>query len=54
MMGRNDKPQKPLFYSFNLDDLVPQDHLLRQQGRLWALSVEGSLLPQYHNPQSET
>jgi hypothetical protein len=27
MMGRNDKPQKPLFYAFNLDDLVPQDHL---------------------------
>ena len=30
MMGRNDKPQKPLFYAFNLDDLVPQDHLLRK------------------------
>ena len=22
MMGRNDKPQKPLFYSFNLDDVL--------------------------------
>jgi hypothetical protein len=28
MMGRNDQPQKPLFYTFNLDDVVPQDHLL--------------------------
>jgi hypothetical protein len=33
MMGRNDKPQKPLFYSFNLNDRVPQDHLLRQIDR---------------------
>ena len=33
MMGRNDKPQKPLFYTFNLDDLVPQDHLLRKIDR---------------------
>jgi hypothetical protein len=32
MMGRNDKPQKPLFYAFNLDDVVPQDHLLRKIG----------------------
>jgi transposase len=38
MMGRNDKPQKPLFYSFNLDDLVPQDHLLRQIDRFLDLS----------------
>ena len=34
MMGRNDKPQTPLFYSFNLDDLVPQDHLLRDIDRV--------------------
>jgi transposase len=38
MMGCNDKPQKPLFYSFNLDDLVPQDHLLRQIDRFLDLS----------------
>jgi hypothetical protein len=30
MMGSNDKPQDELFYSFNLDDVVPEDHLLRQ------------------------
>ena len=38
MMGRNDKPHKPLFYSFNLDDLVPQDHLLRQIDQFLDLS----------------
>jgi len=38
MMVRNDKPQKPLFYSFNLDDLVPQDHLLRHIDRFLDLS----------------
>jgi hypothetical protein len=29
VMGSNDKPQDELFYSFNLDDVVPEDHLLR-------------------------
>jgi transposase len=38
MMGRNDKPQNPLFYSFNLDELVPQDHLLRHIDRFLDLS----------------
>jgi hypothetical protein len=33
MMGRNDKPQSPLFYSFNLGEVVPQDHLLRRIDR---------------------
>jgi hypothetical protein len=28
MMGSNDKPQEELFYAFNLDEMVPQDHLL--------------------------
>lgn len=30
MMGSSDKPQNELFYSFNLDEVVPEDHLLRQ------------------------
>jgi transposase len=34
MMGSNDKPQEELFYAFNLDDVVPQDHLLRDIDRL--------------------
>jgi hypothetical protein len=29
MMGRQSDGQKKLFYSFNLDDHVPSDHLLR-------------------------
>ncbi len=33
MMGSNDKPQDELFYAFNLEDLVPQDHLLRSIDR---------------------
>ena len=33
MMGSNDKPQNELFYAFNLEDLVPQDHLLRSIDR---------------------
>ena len=30
MMGHNDQSQDALFYSFNLEELVPADHLLRQ------------------------
>jgi hypothetical protein len=33
MMGSSDTPQKPFFYAFNLDDVVPQDHLLRSIDR---------------------
>jgi hypothetical protein len=38
MMGRNDKPQRPLLYTFNLDDLVPRDYLLRKIDRFLDLS----------------
>jgi len=34
MMGSNDKPQDELFYAFNLEEIVPQDHLLRDIDRL--------------------
>lgn len=48
MMGRNDKSQKPLFYTFNLDDLVPQDHLLRKIDRFLDLSdLHEHLAPYY-------
>ena len=33
MMGSNDKPPGELFYAFNLDDIVPQDHLPRDVDR---------------------
>ena len=38
MMGRKAKPQAPLFYSFNLDEVVPQDYLLRKIDRFLDLS----------------
>lgn len=49
MMGRNDKPQKPLFYSFNLDDLVPQDHLLRKIDHFLDLSDLHEHLASYYS-----
>ena len=30
MMGRRDREQGQLFYEFNLDDVVPKDHLVRR------------------------
>jgi transposase len=30
MMGRKDCAQRQLFYEFDLDDMVPEDHLLRR------------------------
>ena len=30
MMGRQERDQGELFYEFNLDDLIPKDHLLRR------------------------
>jgi hypothetical protein len=38
MMGRQDEGQDQLFYQFNLDELVPQDHLLRHIDRVLDLS----------------
>jgi transposase len=48
MMGHNDKPQKPLFYAFKLDELVPQDHLLRKIDHFLDLSdLRQHLAPYY-------
>jgi len=33
MMDHDDKSKTPLFYAFDLDDLVPHDHLLRKIDR---------------------
>lgn len=30
MMGRQDSDQRQLFYEFNLDEMIPADHLLRR------------------------
>jgi transposase len=48
MMGSNDKQQDELFYAFNLDDMVPQDHLLRDIDRVLDLSnLREHLAPYY-------
>ena len=48
MMGSNDKPQDELFYAFNLDEMVPQDHLLRDIDRILDLSnLRKHLAPYY-------
>ena len=38
MMGQRSAGQKQLFYSFNLDDHIPADHLLRGIARYLDLS----------------
>jgi len=48
MMGSNDQPQKPFFYAFNLNDVVPQNHLLRHIDRFLDLSdLRQHLAPYY-------
>ncbi len=48
MMGSSDTPQKPFFYAFNLDDVVPHDHLLRSIDRFLDLSdLRRHLAPYY-------
>ncbi len=39
MMGRQDDGQDKFFYQANLEDLVPQDHLLRYIDRV--LDLQG-------------
>ena len=47
-MGSNDKSQQELFYAFNLDEIVPQDHLLRDIDRVLDLSnLRAHLAPFY-------
>jgi transposase len=48
MMGSSDKPQDELFYSFHLDEVVSQDHLLRQIDRFLDFSeLRKHLAPYY-------
>ena len=48
MMGSNDKPRDELFYSFNLSDVVPENHLLPQIDRLLDFSeLREHLAPYY-------
>src|ERR1700752_579287 len=48
MMGRHGAEQDQFFYSFNLDQVVPPDHLVRQIGRVLDLDwVHEELAPYY-------
>jgi len=48
MMGRQDDDQDQLFYQFNLDELVPEDHLLRYIHRVLDLKgLRAHLAPFY-------
>ena len=50
MMGRLNRDQDQLFYSFNLDDAVPSDHLARKIAAVLDLSwVHGELADHYSN-----
>jgi transposase len=48
MMGRISQDQGQLFYSFNLEEVVPDDHLVRAVARILDLSwVRTELTPYY-------
>jgi transposase len=48
MMGRLDHGQEQFFYSFNLDEAVPDDHLVREIAAVLDLSwVHSELAPYY-------
>src|SRR5262245_45346844 len=48
MMGRLDQDQGQLFYSFNLEEAVPSDHLVREVAAVLDLSwVHGELAAHY-------
>jgi len=48
MMGRSSQDQEQLFYSFNLDEIVPDDHLVRAIADVLDLSwVRAELAPHY-------
>ena len=49
MMGHQSDSQKPLFYSFNLEDHVPQSHLLRGIDRVLDLSELRQHLSQFYS-----
>jgi hypothetical protein len=48
MMGRGSQDQGQLFYSFNLEEVVPDDHLVRAISRVLDLAwVRAELAPHY-------
>src|SRR5207244_12406389 len=50
MMGRLNHDQRQLFYSFSLEEVVPDDHLVRKLAAVLDLSwVHAELAPHYPN-----
>jgi transposase len=48
MMGRLNRDQRQLFYSFCLEEIVPDDHLVREIAAVLDLSwIYGQLAPYY-------
>ena len=48
MMGRLNQDQRQLFYSFSLEEAVPDDHLVRKIAAVLNLSwVHAELAPHY-------
>ncbi len=48
MMGRLKQDQEQLFYSFNLEEVVPEDHLVREIAAVLDLNwVYDALAPHY-------
>jgi transposase len=50
MMGRLNRDQGQLFYEFHLDEVVPDDHLVRKIGAVLDLSWVHSELAPYYSP----
>ncbi len=50
MMGRLKQDQVQLFYSFNLDEAVPEDHLVRKIAAVLDLSWVHSELAGFYSP----
>ena len=55
MMGRVNHDQRQLFYSFNLEEVVPDDHLARQIAAVldlsWVYSELQSFYPKIGRPR---
>ena len=50
MMGKQNTQQDKLFYNFNLEEMVPEDHLLRQINAVLDLKDLRSYLAPYYSP----
>jgi hypothetical protein len=50
MMGRLNREQEQLFYSFCLDEVVPDDHLVREIAAVLDLSWVHTELAPYYPP----